>query len=477
MAPGNLVKPLFLGPIDIVGDIHGEIDALRSLLGHLGYADNGGHAENRRLVFLGDLTDRGPDSPAVVNLVSDLLERERAQCILGNHELNILLGQKKHGNAWLHGAEEEVLDESGKPVRQQPADEATRAKALELFRRLPLALEREHLCVVHACWVDSFIDLARQESDVVSLHDRHKAAIEEELNRQSGIDKIDRGLAKQNKNPVKLLTSGPEAKSGEAVLRQWQVAAGRASPLVGHLQRRSALRVRSLLAAPARQRLRRRPCFRRQPPLRHARKRQGDVHRLLGRETVERAVGWERVRSISNAVGSSAAAGEAAHLRRRRNGSPELMTDSTRHHWRERYKFCTGRTPMKSFDSVAAAVSHVVMDLISNKHSYILNIRGPGPDTQPTDLQIVPRHFVYDDGDLGLTLHLPCDPTSNKPEHLAALDLSVFDKRQVGDIPCFEYYCGTDVNLVYRMVMYVLEKLHGYSPETKLTCEVYDEGP
>jgi hypothetical protein len=135
-------------------------------------------------------------------------------------------------------------------------------------------------------------------------------------------------------------------------------------------------------------------------------------------------------------------------------------------------------SPMETFDSVAGAVSHVVMDLIANQHSYILNIRGPGPDTQPTALQIVPRHFVYGDGDLGLTLHLPCDPTTDEAERLAAaLDLSVFDKRQVGNIPCYAYWCGTDVNLVYRMVMYVLEKLHGYSPETKLTCEVHDEGP
>jgi hypothetical protein len=32
----GLIRQLFLGPIDIVGDIHGEIDALRHLLGHLG---------------------------------------------------------------------------------------------------------------------------------------------------------------------------------------------------------------------------------------------------------------------------------------------------------------------------------------------------------------------------------------------------------------------------------------------------------
>lgn len=62
-----LVQPLFDGPLDIVGDIHGEIDALRSLIRHLGYDDDGTHPDCRRLVFVGDLTDRGPDSPAVVD--------------------------------------------------------------------------------------------------------------------------------------------------------------------------------------------------------------------------------------------------------------------------------------------------------------------------------------------------------------------------------------------------------------------------
>jgi hypothetical protein len=58
----SLVQPLFDGPVDIIGDVHGEIDALRSLMRHLGYKDDGFHPENRRLVFVGDLTDRGPTS-------------------------------------------------------------------------------------------------------------------------------------------------------------------------------------------------------------------------------------------------------------------------------------------------------------------------------------------------------------------------------------------------------------------------------
>ena len=88
MPTPSLIGPLFVGPLDIVGDIHGEIDALRDLLKHLGYAETGEHPAGRRLVFIGDLTDRGPDSPAVAALVADLVKRELAQCVLGNHELN-----------------------------------------------------------------------------------------------------------------------------------------------------------------------------------------------------------------------------------------------------------------------------------------------------------------------------------------------------------------------------------------------------
>ncbi|WP_390630765.1 metallophosphoesterase [Roseiconus lacunae] len=59
----SLVHNLPDDPLDFVGDVHGEIDALRSLLNHLGYDEEGAHPDDRRRVFVGDLTDRGPDSP------------------------------------------------------------------------------------------------------------------------------------------------------------------------------------------------------------------------------------------------------------------------------------------------------------------------------------------------------------------------------------------------------------------------------
>ena len=110
--PSSLVQSLFDGPLDIVGDVHGEIDALRSLMRHLGYAVDGTHPDEKRLVFVGDLTDRGPDSPAVIDLVKSLVDAGRAQCVLGNHDLNILLGEHKHDNRWFFG-EKWSLDRSG----------------------------------------------------------------------------------------------------------------------------------------------------------------------------------------------------------------------------------------------------------------------------------------------------------------------------------------------------------------------------
>ena len=79
------VQPLFDGPLDIVGDVHGEWLALRSLLTHLGYDAHGEHRLGRRLVFVGDLCDRGPDSPAVMEFTQRLVARGVAQCVLGNH--------------------------------------------------------------------------------------------------------------------------------------------------------------------------------------------------------------------------------------------------------------------------------------------------------------------------------------------------------------------------------------------------------
>lgn len=78
------------GPFDLIGDVHGCRDELVALLGNLGYARQGDapfhHPHGRRAVFVGDLVDRGPDSPGVLAIVMDMVEAGSARCVVGNHD-------------------------------------------------------------------------------------------------------------------------------------------------------------------------------------------------------------------------------------------------------------------------------------------------------------------------------------------------------------------------------------------------------
>ncbi|TVZ83636.1 polynucleotide kinase-phosphatase [Streptomyces sp. BK340] len=73
------------GPFDIIGDIHGCASELEALLARLGYAD-GVHPDGRTAVFVGDLVDRGPDSPGVLRRVMSMTGSGNALCVPGNHE-------------------------------------------------------------------------------------------------------------------------------------------------------------------------------------------------------------------------------------------------------------------------------------------------------------------------------------------------------------------------------------------------------
>lgn len=105
------------GPFDIIGDIHGCYDETIELLKMLGYhisvADDKGytydihvqHPENRQVIFLGDLVDRGPKSPEVLKLAMSMVKSGSALCVPGNHDIKLrkkLSGkdvQIKHGLA------------------------------------------------------------------------------------------------------------------------------------------------------------------------------------------------------------------------------------------------------------------------------------------------------------------------------------------------------------------------------------------
>jgi protein phosphatase len=80
------------GEFDIIGDIHGCFDELHQLLIMLGYQIvketyyQVHHPRGRRIIFVGDLVDRGPNTPEVLRIVMDMVEAGIAFCVNGNHD-------------------------------------------------------------------------------------------------------------------------------------------------------------------------------------------------------------------------------------------------------------------------------------------------------------------------------------------------------------------------------------------------------
>jgi hypothetical protein len=236
------------GPLDILGDIHGELDALTSLLAHLGYLATPGrgyrHPAGRKLVFVGDLIDRGPDSPGVVRLVADLMASGTALAVMGNHDLNAAALKRKADNTWLFG--HGPISPFERPIgSSREADEL-----ISILASLPVALEREDLRVVHAAWDDASVAaLHGSVGAATALHD-HEARIESGL--AADLDEIDRNLAIQNLNPVRVLTSGPEGRAaspffaggkmrGESRERWWNGYSAAPVVVFGHYWRIPAL--------------------------------------------------------------------------------------------------------------------------------------------------------------------------------------------------------------------------------------------
>jgi hypothetical protein len=223
-------------PLDIVGDVHGEHEALRALLASLGYDAAGRHPQHRHLVFVGDLCDRGPDSPGVVARVRTLVESGRAVALLGNHELNLLRGQRKSGNDWFW-SESTHHDQRFAPYASL-LDDAERGDVLAFFNRLPLVASRSDLRVVHAAWhapslewlatargdmplgerferLDAAADAAHVAAGLRTTARAEKALWRHHLNDPATLMPMLQSVgrseaARQMDNPLRVLTSGVE---------------------------------------------------------------------------------------------------------------------------------------------------------------------------------------------------------------------------------------------------------------------------
>ena len=142
---------------DLIGDIHGYAAELEALLDKLGYEKRAGvwqHPE-RRVIFLGDFVDRGPQQVETVNIARAMVEGGHALAVLGNHEFNAVAWatpDPQHPGEFLrpHTARnrrqhQAFLDQVGEGSQQHRA-------MIEWFKTLPVYLELDDLRVVHACW-------------------------------------------------------------------------------------------------------------------------------------------------------------------------------------------------------------------------------------------------------------------------------------------------------------------------------------
>ncbi len=187
---------------DIIGDIHGSARALVDLLLRLGYKQDGAsffHA-TRKVIFVGDIVDRGPYIRAALKIVKTMVEDGQALCLLGNHELNSVAHStfaehedadarflRKHSNT-----PKRVDKETAKQFDEFQIEWK---EYLDWFSSLPLFLDFDEFRVVHACWDHEAVKDVRHKSgrDETTLNDVMPALVNGDRKLTKSVDRLTRG--------------------------------------------------------------------------------------------------------------------------------------------------------------------------------------------------------------------------------------------------------------------------------------------
>jgi len=147
------------GPFDVIGDVHGCRAELEQLLTALGYElerDGSGRPvgarhPDRRAIFVGDLVDRGPDTPGVLRLVMGMVQARTALCVAGNHEAKLARALAGRNVRLNHGLPETMAQLAGEP-------EAFRAEVARFVDGLisHYVLDGGRLVVAHAGLIERY---------------------------------------------------------------------------------------------------------------------------------------------------------------------------------------------------------------------------------------------------------------------------------------------------------------------------------
>ena len=175
---------------DVIPDIHGDIDRLEATLRALGWRQSARGwrpPEGRSAAFLGDFIDGGSGNAAVVATVRDLVERDLAVAVMGNHELNAVLfhtagqNKSKEQDGWMRVRSAKNLRQHGSFLAEFPPGADATREVLDWFLTLPLFLELDGVRVVHACWDQSHIEriAVRRPDARLRPEDLQEVALEE----------------------------------------------------------------------------------------------------------------------------------------------------------------------------------------------------------------------------------------------------------------------------------------------------------
>lgn len=187
---------------DLIGDVHGCALALERLLKKMDYRYEKGCYRHpaRRVIFLGDIVDRGPRIREALHIVKDMVDNDQAEIVLGNHEFNAMCycteSRDNHSKTFLreHNARNHRLI---RETLEQFEDFGGEWSAfLGWFRQIPLFLEKPHFRVVHACWDGKLISRFKEVSpDHCLSEDLLHAAAEDGSFEARLVDRLTRGTA------------------------------------------------------------------------------------------------------------------------------------------------------------------------------------------------------------------------------------------------------------------------------------------
>jgi bis(5'-nucleosyl)-tetraphosphatase (symmetrical) len=119
-----------MSKIYAVGDIQGCAPSLKALIKKL--------PVQSKMIFLGDLVNRGPDSLGTLRYLKKLQEEKRIECILGNHDLHLL------------AVDSGIRKTKGLDTVQPILDAPDRADLMNWLRHRPMALSNGKVLTVHA---------------------------------------------------------------------------------------------------------------------------------------------------------------------------------------------------------------------------------------------------------------------------------------------------------------------------------------